>query len=50
MFALYCPEVDLNIELQEGKQPLYGPFYPLSPTELEVLRQYFEENLKKGFI
>ncbi len=49
-FAPHCPKVDLNIELQEGKQPPYGPLYPLSPAELKVLRQYLEENLKKGFI
>jgi len=36
-FIPYRPGVDLNIEFQEGKQPLYGPFYPLSSTELEVL-------------
>jgi hypothetical protein len=33
------PGVDLAIELQEGKQPPYGPLYPLSPAELEVLRE-----------
>ncbi len=49
-FIPYRPGVDLNIEFQEGKQPLYGPFYPLSSTELEVLQQYLEENLKKRFI
>jgi hypothetical protein len=42
--------VDLAIELQEGKQPPYGPLYPLSPAELEVLRHYIQENLDKGFI
>jgi reverse transcriptase-like protein len=44
------PEVDIAIELHEGKQAPYGPLYPLSAAELEVLRQYTEENLDKGFI
>ncbi len=42
--------VDLAIETEEGKQPPYGPLYPLSPAELEVLRGYLEDNLRKGFI
>ena len=42
--------VDLAIEVEDGKQPPYGPLYPLSPAELEVLRQYLQENLEKGFI
>jgi RNase H-like domain found in reverse transcriptase/Reverse transcriptase (RNA-dependent DNA polymerase)/Integrase zinc binding domain/Chromo (CHRromatin Organisation MOdifier) domain/Integrase core domain len=44
------PEVDIAIELQEGKHAPYGPLYPLSAAELEVLRQYIQENLDKGFI
>ena len=44
------PGVDLAIELQEGKEPPFGPLYPLSRAELEELRRYLEENLKKGFI
>jgi len=48
--ALHRPGVDLAIELQEGKQPPYGPLYPFSPAELEVLRQWLEEQLQKGFI
>ena len=47
---LYRPGVNLAIELQKGKQPLYGPLYPFSLTELEVLRQWLEEQLQKGFI
>lgn len=42
--------IDLAIDLQDGKQPPYGPLYPLSPAELEVLREYIQENLDKGFI
>ena len=43
-------DVDLSIELQEGNQPPYGPLYPLSPAELELLREYLERSLAKGFI
>ena len=41
--------VDLAIKLQEGKQPPCL-LYPLSPAELEVPREYIQENLAKGFI
>ena len=41
---------DLAIDLQPGKEPPYGPIYPLSQTELAALREFLEENLKKGFI
>ena len=42
--------IDLAIDIHEGKEPPYGPLYPLSRAELEVLRQYLQENLEKGFI
>lgn len=41
---------DHEILLQEGKQPTFGPIYGLSDKELEVLREYIQVNLKKGFI
>jgi hypothetical protein len=41
---------DCPIDLQPGKEPPWGPIYNLSPTELEVLRAYIEENLENGFI
>jgi len=41
---------DHEIVLQEGKEPTFGPLYGLSEKELGVLREYIDENLKKGFI
>ena len=41
---------DHEIELEPGKEPTFGPIYALSEKELQVLRGYIEENLKKGFI
>ena len=38
------------IELEEGKQPLFGPIYSLGPVELEILKTYIETNLANGFI
>jgi len=42
--------IDLAIDLQLGKEPPYGPIYPLSQTELAALCDFLEENLAKGFI
>jgi transposase InsO family protein len=41
---------DHEIKIQEGKTPTFGPIYGLSERELTVLREYLDENLKKGFI
>ena len=41
---------DHKIPLQPNKTPPYGPIYSLSPEELKVLRQYLEDNFRKGFI
>ena len=41
---------DLKIELQDGKQPGFGPLYSMSQDELKVLRKYLTEHLAKGFI
>ena len=38
------------IELEEGKQPPYGPIYSLRPVELKTLKTYIETNLANGFI
>ena len=38
------------IELEEGKQPPFGPIYSLGPVELETLKTYIKTNLANGFI
>ena len=38
------------IELQDGKQPPYGPIYSLGPVELETMKTDMETHLKTGFI
>ena len=39
-----------EIKLQPGTEPEFRPIYQLSEKELQVLCEYLEENLKKGFI
>jgi hypothetical protein len=41
---------DCAIELEPGKQPPFGPIYPLSEPEAAALRAFIDENLPKGFI
>ena len=41
---------DHAIPLERRKAPPFGPIYKLSPAELEVVRTYITENLRKGFI
>ena len=41
---------DHNIRLTEGKTPPFGPLYPMSRTELTALKEWLEENLRKGFV
>ena len=41
---------DCSIDLQAGNEPPWGRIYNLSPTELEVLGGYIEENLANRFI
>ena len=52
--ALVLPErTELNehaIDLEDGKQPPYGPIYSLGPVELETLKTYIKTHLKTGFI
>ena len=52
--ALMLPEYskcnEHTINLEDGKQPLYGPIYSLGPVELETLKTYIKTHLKTGFI
>ena len=41
---------DLAIDLEEGKMPPWGPLYNLSREELDVVRDYIEKFLKRGWI
>jgi hypothetical protein len=43
-------EAKHKIELKEGKTPPFGPLYPLSTKELEVLRTYLLDAQAKGWI
>ena len=38
------------IELEEGKQPPFGPIYSLGSVELQTLKTYIKTNLANGFI
>ena len=40
----------MKINLEEGTQPSLRPIYSLSPSELEALRFYLDENLATGTI
>ena len=42
--------IDHSIDLIPGTTPPYGPIYPLSRTELQVLQEYIDLNLKLGRI
>eukprot|EP00833_Pecoramyces_ruminatium_P015483 jgi/Orpsp1_1/1189515/evm.model.d7180000072564.1 len=41
---------DCKIVLEKDATLHYGPVYPLTEEESKVLKEYIEENLKKGFI
>jgi transposase InsO family protein len=41
---------DIGIDLEPGKMPKFGPLYSMSRGELQVLREYLDEQLAKGFI
>ena len=41
---------DHTIPLEPGASVPFGPLYTLSQKELEELREYIDDNLKKGFI
>ena len=42
--------LDHHINLEKNAKPVFGPIYNLSETELKVLKDYINENLRKGFI
>ena len=39
-----------TIELESDIVPLYSPIYPLTEPELEVLREYLNDMIEKGWI
>lgn len=41
---------DHDIKLQDGKTLPFRPLYPMSREELKALKEWIEENLRKGFI
>lgn len=41
---------DVNIKLEDGKTPPFGPIYQLSLTEREAVAEYVNSNLKRGHI
>jgi hypothetical protein len=41
---------DHDICLLEGKTPPFGPLYLMSRDELKALKEWLEENLRKGFV
>jgi hypothetical protein len=44
----FRPGIDHSMPIQEGKVPPFGPLYSLGEKELIVLREYIEDNLRKG--
>ena len=42
--------LDHHIPLEKDAKPTFGPIYNLSELELKVLKEYIQDNLKKGFI
>ncbi len=40
---------DIWIEIEDGKAPLFGLIYSLTPMEKEALHSYILDNLAKGF-
>ena len=51
LVLLECTELNEHaINLEDGKQPSYGPTYSLGLVELETLKTYIKTHLKTGFI
>src|SRR5439155_16134980 len=42
--------LDHAIPLEKDSKPVFGPIYNLSETELQVLKEYIDTNLRKRFI
>lgn len=42
--------LNMKIEFKDGQEPRNSRLRPMSPTELEELRRYLDENLGKGWI
>jgi hypothetical protein len=38
-----------HINLEPGSKPVFGPIHNLSETELQVLKEYMDEHLRKRF-
>lgn len=49
-FSEYISLNDHTIELEEGKQPLFGQIYSLKLVKLEILKIYIKTNLTNNFI
>jgi len=49
MLALHR-SYDLKINLEEGSNPPFGPIYSMSPSKLQSLREFLDEQLNIGFI
>ncbi|KAF8747242.1 hypothetical protein RHS01_11373 [Rhizoctonia solani] len=45
----HCP-YDITIDLEEDKQPPYGPIYSMTPAEREALKEYIDSELAAGKI
>lgn len=43
-------EWDHEIPLEPGSKPPFGPVFGMSPTELDTLKEYIDDMLKRGFI
>lgn len=47
--AQHCP-YDLKIELEEGSSPTHTQLYHVSDLELDALKTFIDENIRRGFI
>jgi hypothetical protein len=42
--------IDHEVRLKNGETPTWGPLYSMSRAGLVILKEWFKENLRKGFI